>query len=629
MAAPAPAPAPAASQAPAAPGRRVVVIGGVAAGMSAATRLRRLDEHAQITVLERGEHVSFANCGLPYYVGGVIPRREDLLLQTPASLAARFNLDVRVRTEALGIDRAARTVQARTTHPDGSVTETLLPYDALVLAPGARPVVPPVPGIERALTLRDVHDADALAAAVATGGADGGPARSAVVIGAGFIGLEVAENLHRQGLAVTLVELAEHVLAPLDPEMAAPVAERLTQAGVDVRTGTSVTALTERAARLTDSTTVPADLVVVSVGVRPDTGLARAAGLELDERGGIVVDAQQRTSDPAIWAAGDAAVKTGAIDAAPALVPLAQVANRHGRVVADAIAGRPSRSVPTIGTAIVGVLGLQVALTGWSETRARAAGLEVEVVHVHPTDHAGYYPGARPMSLKLVLEAGSGRILGAQGVGETGVDKRLDVISTAIRGGLTAADLADLETTYAPPFGSAKDPVHMLGLVADNVLSGLTRTIQWHELDAAVAAGATVVDVRSPAEYARGHVPGAVNLSVDGLREHLDELPAGPLVVSCQVGLRGHVAARLLSQLGRDVRNLDGGYRTWSAVHGTGVTGSAPGAATVPGAGAGAGAVPAAGRATGAGTATGPSAATGAGSASRPDATTAPARQEG
>ncbi|SPT52998.1 Coenzyme A disulfide reductase [Actinomyces bovis] len=559
------------------PSRRVVVIGGVAAGMSAATRLRRLDERAQITVLERGEHVSFANCGLPYFVGGVIPQREDLLLQTPESLAARFNLDVRVRTEALAIDRSARTVQLRTTSPDGTTTEAELPYDALVLAPGAQPFVPPIPGIERALSLRDVRDADALAAAVATGGVDGGPARSAVVLGAGFIGLEMAENLHHRGLAVTLVELAEHVLPPLDPEMAAPVAARLTGVGIDVRTATSISQLTEREAQLTDGTTVPADIVVAAVGVRPDTELARAAGLEVNERGGIVVDAQQRSSDPHIWAAGDAAVKTGAIDGAPTLVPLAQVANRHGRLVADSIMGRPVQALPTIATAIVGVLGLQVAMTGWSETRARAAGLDVVVIHNHPADHAGYYPGAKGMSLKLVAEAGSGRILGAQGLGESGVDKRIDIISTAIRAGLSATDLADLETTYAPSFGAAKDPVHMLGLIADNVLSGLTDTLQWHELDAAVAQGATVVDVRSAAEYQRGHIPGAVNISVDGLREHLDQLPEGPLVVSCQVGLRGHVAARVLSQLGRQVRNLDGGYRTWSAVNGTGVVGAEPG----------------------------------------------------
>ena len=546
--------------------------------MSAATRLRRLDESAAITVVERGEHVSFAGCGLPYYVGGVIAERDDLLLQTPASLAARFALDVRVRTEATAIDRAARTVRVRTTGPDGAVTEEELPYDALVLAPGARPLLPPIPGMERALTLRDVADADALARAVATAGPDGGAARSAVVLGGGFIGVETAENLHRRGLDVTLVELADHVLPPLDPEMGAPVAARLREAGIRVRTGVSIAELGPREAALTDGTAVAADIVVAAVGVRPDTALARAAGLEVDERGGIVVGPDQRTSDPAIWAAGDAAVKTGAIDGAPAHIALAQTANRHGRVIADSIMGRRAASAPAIGTAIVGVLGLQAAMTGWSETRARAAGLDVVCVHVHPADHAAYYPGAGTMSLKLVAEAGTGRILGAQGVGPAGVDKRIDVISTAIRGGLRAPDLADLETAYAPPFGAAKDPVAMLGLVADNVLSGLTPTLQWHELDAARSAGASLVDVRSAAEYARGHIPGAINIPVDQLRGRLDALPDGPLVVSCQVGLRGHIAARLLLQHGREARNLDGGYRTWSAVRGAGTVGPEPGA---------------------------------------------------
>lgn len=562
-----------------------MIVGGVAAGMSAATRLRRLDENAVITVVERGDHVSFANCGLPYYVGGVISEREDLLLQTPESLRARFNLDVRVRTEAVAIDRDSRTLLVR--HLDRPDQEEVLAYDALVLAPGARAVIPPVPGIERALTLRDVADADAVAAAVAHGGTDGREASSAVVIGAGFIGLEAAENLHGRGLTVTVVERANQVLPPLDPEMAAPVEARLREAGLDVRTGSTVEAVEERRVVLSDGSSAPADLVIVAAGVRPEDALARDAGLEVGERGGIVVDEQQRSSDPAIWAAGDAAVKRDPVTGSPSLVALAQTANRHGRVVADSIvgrAGRPGcpdpvrsavRAVPTIATAIVGLLGLEVAMTGWSEKRARDEGRDVAVVHVHPTDHATYYPGASRMSLKLVMDAATGTVLGAQGVGERGVDKRIDVLSTAIRAGMTGPALADLETAYAPAFGAAKDPVTMLGLVAENTLSGLTPSIQWHELDEAREDGAVLVDVRSPAEYARGHVPGALNVPVDELRGRLDELGPRerPLVVTCQVGLRGHVAARLLIQHGFRVRNLDGGYRTWSAVNGVGATG--------------------------------------------------------
>lgn len=557
------------TEVPAGAPRRVVVIGGVAAGMSAATRLRRLDERARITIVERGEHVSFANCGLPYYVGGVIEERDALLLQTPESLRARFNLEVLTSTEAVSIDRAARRVTIRRADGTHAAPESLN-YDALVLAPGARPVRPPIPGLERALTLRDVADADALARAVNSGGPQGAPARSALVLGAGFIGLEVAENLHRRGLAVTIVELADHVLPPLDPEMSSPVRQRLEAEGIAVRTGVSVAEAGPSTATLTDGARVAADLLIAAVGVRPDSALAERAGLDVDERGAIVVDDQQRTSDPAIWAAGDATVKRDAVDGRPALVPLAQTANRHGRLIADSIMGRGGRAAPVLGTAIVGILGLQVAMTGWSERRARAAGLEPVVVHIHPADHATYYPGACPMSLKLVMEAGTGRILGAQGVGADGVDKRIDIVATAMRGGLSGPELADLELAYAPQFGAAKDPVNMLGLVADNALSGTTPTIQWHELDAALSAGAACIDVRGPEEYARGHVPGALNIPVDTLRDHLEDLPDRPLVVSCEVGLRGHVATRILLQEGREARNLDGGYRTWSAGGGQG-----------------------------------------------------------
>ncbi len=536
--------------------RRIVVIGGVAGGMSAATRLRRRDEHAQIIVLERGGEVSFANCGLPYYVGGVIDSRDALLLQTPASLGARFALDVRVHHEATALDRAARVVRGRHTI-DGTPFE--IPYDELVLAPGAAPFLPPVPGIERALTLRSMGDVDALRAAT-----DAEP-RAAVVLGGGFIGLELAENLHARGVAVTVVELADQLLAPLDVEMSALVRRRLLDAGVRVSTGVSATRIDEAGVDLSDGSRTDAELVIAAIGVRPDSGLAADAGLEVDERGGIVVDDRQRTSDAHIWAVGDAAVKRDAGDGARVLVPLAQTANRHGRLVADALTGRDVRALPVLGTAIVGVFGLQVAAVGWNERRARAAGRPVRVVHTHPASHAGYYPGAAGMHLKLVVDASTDAILGAQGVGEDGVDKRIDVIATAMRGGLTASDLADLELAYAPQFGSAKDPVNMLGMIADNLRSGDAATIQWHELAAAQAAGESLVDVRTPAEFAAGAIPGAVNVPVDELRERLDELPAGPLVVHCQVGLRGHVASRLLSQHGRQVRNLDGGYATWAA----------------------------------------------------------------
>ncbi len=534
---------------------RTIVIGGVAAGMSAATRLRRLDEDREIVVLERGEHVSFANCGLPYHVGGVIEDREALLLQTPASLGARFRLDVRTGHDVVAIGRGARTVTARLR----SGEEIELGYDSLVIATGASPIRPTLPGAERAHVLRDVADVDRIVAAVAAG------PRTAAIVGAGFIGVELAENLALRGLDVTVVELADQVLPPLDVEMAALVRARLEENGVTVRTGAAATSVTETDLVLDDGSTVPADLLVMAVGVSPESRLAREAGLETGERGAVVVDEQQRTSDPAIFAVGDVAVKRDAIGGGDAFVPLAQTANRHGRLVADAITGRPVRSQPVLGTAIVGVFGLTAASTGWSERRARAAGRDVRVIHTHPSDHAGYYPGARPMALKLVVDAATDEILGAQGVGEAGVDKRIDVVATAIRSGLHASDLADLELAYAPQFGSAKDPVNMLGMIAENLASGLTRSVQWHELDAVLAAGATLVDVRTPAEHERESIPGAVNIPLDELRERHGEIGEGPVVVHCAVGQRGHSAARLLAQLGHDdVRNLDGGIRTWS-----------------------------------------------------------------
>jgi len=538
---------------------KTVIVGGVAGGMSAATRLRRLDESAEIVVFERSGYVSFANCGLPYYIGGVIEKRDALLLQTPASLGARFGLDVRVGHEVLSIDRAAKTVRAREL---ASGTESDEAYDNLILSPGASPFVPDLPGISRALTLRNIEDTDAMSDALAAAEASGGPT-SAVVLGAGFIGLEVAENLVHRGWDVTVVELADQVLAPLDPEMAALVQARLEANGVRVLLGQSATALGASDLTLTSGETLPATIVVAAIGVRPESQLAKDAGLAVSDRGGIIVDASQRTSDPSVFAVGDAVVKVDAVDDAPTANWLANPANRQGRLVADVIAGRAQAFPPVLNTAIVGVFGLQAAATGWSEKRARAAGRVVRVIHTHPADHAGYYPGAKGMSLKLVVDAATDAILGAQGVGESGVDKRIDVIATAMRGELTASDLVDLELSYAPQFGSAKDPVNMLGMIAENLRDGLTETIQWHELEAEVARGVQLIDVRTPGEFARGAIPGAINIPVDDLRGRLDEVDADS-IVHCQVGLRGYIAARLLAGHGKRARNLDGGYRTWA-----------------------------------------------------------------
>lgn len=534
--------------------KRIVIIGGVAGGMSAATRARRLDPDAEIIVLERSSYVSYANCGLPYFVGGVIAKRQDLLLQTPASLHARFRLDVRVRSEVLAIDRNARLITVRDLE-SGETYE--LHYDYLVLSPGAQAIVPPLPGIERALTLRTVEDVTRIAAAV-----EAGP-QHAVVIGGGFIGVETAENLVHKGIRTTLVEALDQVLAPLDPEMALPVANELRRHGVDLRLGSGLASVDESGVVLADGGRIDADLVILAIGVRPDTALAKTADLAVGPRGGIVVDAFNRTSDPSIYAIGDAAEKIDALDGESILVPLANIANRQGRVVADHIMGRTVREVPTIATAIVKVFDLAVATTGWNEKRLRAAGRDYIAMHSHPGSHAGYYPGAESMALKVLIDPETQQILGAQGVGIDGVDKRIDVIATAMRAGLTAPELADLELAYAPPFGSAKDPVNMLGYMADNILSGLTRTVQWDEVEGLMSNGMALVDVRSPREFTDGHIPGSINIPVDDIRERVGEIPT-PCLVTCQVGQRGHTATTLLRELGIDAANLDGGYKTWS-----------------------------------------------------------------
>jgi NADPH-dependent 2,4-dienoyl-CoA reductase/sulfur reductase-like enzyme/rhodanese-related sulfurtransferase len=535
---------------------KTVIVGAVAGGMSAATRLRRLRPDTEVVVFERDHHVSYASCGLPYHVGGVIADRDRLLVQTPEGLRARFGIDVRVRTEVLAIDRDRHTVRVRDLDTGQEYDEA---WDRLVLGPGATPFVPDLPGIERAMSLRTVADADRMIAALRRS------PRNAVVVGGGFIGVETAENLSRRGLAVTVVELDPQILTPLDPELATAVQDELRSHGVDLRLGAGVAKVLPDAVELTTGQVLDADLVVLAIGVRPEVGLARDAGLAIGERGGILVDESMRTSDPDIYAVGDAVAKPDQIGGGHALIPLANTANRQGRLVADAIAGRPVALGGRLGTAIVQVFGLTIAVTGWNEKRLRAAGRAHQVVHIHPPSHAGYYPGAEPMSLKLLFDPASGRILGAQGVGGAGVDKRIDVIATAMRGGLTAPDLADLELAYAPPYGSAKDPVNLLGYVADNLLTGTARTIQWHELADRVAAGATLLDVRTPAEYAGGHIAGSLNLPIDELAARSSEIPDGDLIVYCQSGQRSHTAATMLNGTRPGVLNLDGGYRTWLA----------------------------------------------------------------
>ncbi|MFB3978177.1 FAD-dependent oxidoreductase [Microbacterium proteolyticum] len=540
---------------------RTIIVGGVAGGMSAATRLRRLDDDREIIVIERGPHVSFASCGLPYYVGGEIQDRASLLVQTPESLRARFALDVRVRHEVVSVDRQTRTIRVRDL---ATGAEEALDYDTLILSPGT---VPPAPltGSEDGIpvaTLRTIGDVDRIVETLSSG------ATHAIVAGGGFIGLEAVENLARRGIRVTLAHRGALPFRPLDAEMAGPVVEELRAHDVDLRLSDAIARVTETGVVLDSGDALDADLVIDARGPRPDTALAVAAGLPLGHSGGIAVDAWHRTSDPRIFAVGDATEKTDAASGAAALVTMAGLANRHGRSAADAIVlgvDTVEPAEPATGVAILRVFDLVIATVGASEARLRAEGTPHRIVHTHPTDHAGYFPGAERMAIKLMIAPADDRILGAQIVGGRGVDRRIDVLSLAMQTGVPASRLSRLELAYAPPFGAAKDAVNQLGYVADNLRGGLTRTLQWHELDAAREAGATLIDVRCPAEVAAGAIPGSVRIPLDELRSGGTPLPKGPLVVHCQVGQRGHTAARLLSAAGHDVRNLDGGYLTWAA----------------------------------------------------------------
>jgi NADPH-dependent 2,4-dienoyl-CoA reductase/sulfur reductase-like enzyme/rhodanese-related sulfurtransferase len=527
-----------------------VIIGGVAGGMSAATRLRRINENAEIIVIERGGAVSFANCGLPYHVGGVIPQRGSLVLQAPAQLKKRFNIDVHLRTEATAINRDAKTVTVKNLETGESRD---ISYDALVLSPGSTPFRPPIPGVETAHVLWNLDDMDRLIAAAEN-------ARSAVVVGGGFIGLELAENLVHRGISTTLVEALPQLMPTLDVEMAWPLVERARFAGLNVTLSAKVTEISPSGVVLASGESVSGDITIVAVGARPNTELAVDAGLTMGDAGGVRVDEQQRTSDPHIWAVGDVAEKPR--PDGHSLVPLAGLANRHGRLAADSIMGRPARAVTAYGTSIVGFFGMAAASTGYTERVLKAKGQPMRIIHTHPINHAGYYPDASQMALKLIVDPETDAILGAQAVGEEGVDKRIDVIATAMSAGLTATDLIDLELSYAPQFASAKDPVNMLGYVNENRASG-EASVQWHEVEGLIDAGWELLDVRTDGEYSRGAIPGSRLVTLDELRDHVGDLAGSKVIVTCRVGQRGHTAASILANEGIQVANLDGGYLTW------------------------------------------------------------------
>lgn len=554
---------------------KVIIVGGVAGGASAAARIRRLSENAEIIVYERGPDVSFANCGLPYFIGGEIESRDQLLVASPSVLSGRLKLDVRARTSVESIDRVARTVRVRDMVSSRESVET---YDKLILATGAAPVRPAIPGIDApgVFTLRTLQDAETIKQHVR------GAARQVVLLGGGFINLELAENLARLGISATIVERGPQILAPFDPEMTAPIVQELSSRGITLILGQAAEGIesVERGLSvcLTSGQKIPADVVVVGIGVRPDNRLAVEAGLDVGARGGILVNEFLQTSDPNIYAVGDAIEVEDVVTCEPAQVPLAGPANRQGRIAADNVCGRRSIYRGTQGTAIVGFFGVTAAITGASEKTLKRAGMAYRKVYIHPMHHAGYFPGAEQMTLKVLFDPRSGDLLGAQGVGGEGVDKRIDVLSMALQGGLTVFDLEEAELAYAPQFGSAKDPINMLGFVAGGLLREDHPQGDPESLVAAAAGGTIqLLDVRTRGEFAVGHIPGALHIPVEELRGRLNEIPRDkPIAAYCQVGMRGYLATRILLQAGFQAVNVSGGYRLYRMFQTVAATTSAP-----------------------------------------------------
>ncbi len=544
--------------------KKVLIVGGVAGGASAAARLRRLDENAEIIMFERDEYISFANCGLPYYIGETIKDRDKLLVQTPEAMKARFNIDVRNNSEVTSIDAKNKkvTVKSKT---KGAYEES---YDYLILSPGAKALRPNIPGIsnDKIFTLRNIPDTDVIKAYVDKKGVD-----SAVVIGGGYVGVEMAENLRERGLSVTLVEAAPHILAPFDSDMVVMAEKELVENGVSLILNDGVKAFSEInnqiEVTLNSDTKLKADLIILAIGVAPDTSFIKDSGLDFGPRGHIVVNEKMETNIEGIYAVGDAVEVVDFITKQKTAIPLAGPANKQGRIAADNIAGLNSTYKGTQGTSIIKIFGLTAAGTGANERTLQRSNIPYKVIYVHPVSHASYYPGAIPMSLKLIFNE-EGRILGAQAIGYDGVDKRIDVIATVIRLNGTVDDLTELELSYAPPFSSAKDPVNMAGFVAQNVVAGRTHVVAWKDIEEYSNGDYILLDVRTDEEFNNGHIEGALNIPVDSLREKLSELDKSKTIVEyCQVGLRGYVADRILSQHGFKVLNVTGGYKTSSILN--------------------------------------------------------------
>jgi CoA-disulfide reductase len=540
--------------------KKVLIVGGVAGGATAAARLRRLDEQAEIIMFERDEYISFANCGLPYYIGGKITDREDLIVQTPEAMKARFKIDVRIQSEVIAVDTGTKKVTVRS-EAKGVYEES---YDYLILSPGAKPLKPNIPGInsQKILTLRNIRDTDKIKTYIDRQGVN-----SAIIVGGGFIGIEMAENLRERGLSVTIVEAAPHILAPFDSDMVVMLEKELVDNGVSLQLNDGVKLFNDQENKveitLNSETKLSADLIILAIGVTPDTGFLKDSGIKLGPRGHIVVDDYLQTSAENVYAAGDAVEVVDWVTRQKTAIPLAGPANKQGRIAADNVAGLNSTYKGTQGTAILKVFNLTAAATGANERTLQKANIPYKLIYIHPASHATYYPGATPLSLKLLF-TDEGRILGAQAIGAQGVDKRIDVIATVLRFNGTVDDLAELELAYAPPYSSAKDPVNMAGFVAQNVVENKSHTIAWKDINQ-LGEDYLLVDFRTPREFAQGHFSGAINMPLDSLRERISELdPKKKIIGYCRVGLRGYLADRILSQNGLDVLNVTGGHITSS-----------------------------------------------------------------
>lgn len=544
--------------------KKVLIVGGVAGGASAAARLRRLNEDFEIIMFEKGEYISFANCGLPYYIGDSIKNRGFLLVQTVEGMKERFNLDVRNLSEVIEIDRYNKKVKVKN-HKNGEIYEET--YDKLILSPGAMPKIPDIKGIkscDNLFTLRNIADTDKIRNYV-----DINKPEKALVIGGGFIGLEMVENLHERGVEVTLVHSRDQVMKPVDYEMASILHTHLIEKGVKLILEDKPSKIENKGRKVTlkSGRQIETDMIILSVGVTPESKIAKLAGLEVNEKGAIIVDSKMRTSDEDIYAVGDAIQVIDFVNKKPTMIPLAWPANRQGRLVADILSGKDVEYKGTLGSLVAKVFDLTVAATGNNEKTLKNLGIPYQAIHIHPVSHAGYYPGATQVSFKMLFDPKTGKILGAQGVGNDGIDKRIDLIANSIKAGFTVYDLQDIEVCYAPPYNSAKDPVNMMGYCGANIMENIVENTQWYEIDDLVEKGEYILDVREEYEVSNGAIKNAINIPLGQLRDRLDEIPKDRKVyVSCQVGLRGYIACTILNQHGYNTSNIDGGYKTYRSI---------------------------------------------------------------